>query len=190
MCNPQAFIAVAQGIMQQNAAVAQANRQNALYRQNAANATVALSDDYRAINRRVDQEGQAAAKDKFDILLESLRQSGKAQTAAGEAGVAGNSVSRLLADITRQTTVAQNTVQRNFDWTKAQSEDSKAGAKATFNSRVNSVSKGYAPSAMDAMLGIGLNAGAAYLGDPNGENWSKAKENTSKYFSNLKPRGN
>lgn len=164
MCTPQVAIAVVQGVMQQNAAVDAANRQNALYRQNAANAMVAATDEQRALNRRLDQEGQASAQKSLELTLDSMRRTGTAQTAAGEAGVAGNSVSRLLNDITRQTTVAQNTVSRNFDMTKAQVGDAKEATKATFNQRVASVQKGYAPSASDAMLGIGLNAGAAYVG--------------------------
>lgn len=186
MCTPQVAIAVVQGVMQQNAAVDAANRQNALYRQNAANAMVAATDEQRALNRRIGQEGDAAAQKSFDLILDSIRRTGTAQTAAGEAGVAGNSVSRLLNDITRQTTVAQNTVSRNFDMTKAQLEDSKESTKTTFNSRVNSVQKGYAPSASDALLGIGLSAGAAYAGSGNN---AKTWGDIDKDLTTLKGRG-
>lgn len=190
MCNVQAAVAVAQGVMQQNAAVEQANRQNFLYRQNAANAMVAATDEQRSLNRRIDQESQAASQKKFDLLLESVRKSGTAQAAAGEAGVGGSSVSRLLNDITRQTTVAQNTVSRNFDMTEAQINDAKESTKTTFNSRVNSVQKGYAPSAMDAALGIGLNAGAAYAGaGKNSKTLDDMTKDLNSLTTKLKPRG-
>lgn len=164
MCTPeaQAGAAIFQGIMAQNAAVDQANRQNAMYLENAQNSRVAATDDQRALNMRIGQEGDAAAQQRFAALLEGLRRSGTATTAAGEAGVAGGSVSALLADLTRQTTVQQGTITRNFDMTKNQIEQNKEATKATFTSRVNSVQKGSAPSATDALLGIGVNAGMAY----------------------------
>lgn len=164
MCTPEAQIAAAvfQGIQGQNAAVEQANRQNAMYLENAQNARTAATDDQRALNMRIGQEGDAASQQRFAALVQGLRNSGTATTAAGEAGVSGNSVSALLADLTRQTTVQQGTITRNFDMTKNQLEQNKEATKSTFTSRVNGVQKGSAPSATDALLGIGINAGMAY----------------------------
>ena len=164
MCSPeaQAASAVVQGIMSQNAQVAAAERQNAIWRQNEANARVARTDAQRAMNLRIGQEGAATAQQKMAILIDSLKTQGRAATASGEAGVSGTSVGRLMADITRQQTVAQGTIQRNFDMTKNQIEQQKEAETATYMGRVNSVQKGWAPSAGDAMLGIALNAGTAY----------------------------
>jgi hypothetical protein len=187
MCSPeaQAASAVVQGIMQQNAAVAAANRQNAIWRQNEANARVARTDEQRALNLRIGQEGNASAQQKMAILIDSLKTQGRAATASGEAGVSGTSVGRLMADITRQQTVAQGTVQRNFDMTKAQLNQQKEATTATYMGRVNSVQKGWAPSAGDAMLGIALNAGTAYGAGKIAQANADALSNWS-----LTPRGN
>lgn len=171
MCNPAlaAGASVLQGIQQQNAAVDAANRQNALYRQNVNNSLTAFQDENRALNRRIGQESDAKAQSSFAKMIEALQLQGRAQTAAGEAGVSGNSVSALFNDLARQEGVAQNTISRNFENTKMQLEDQKTGTQSTFQSRVNSVQKGYAPSAGDAMLGIALNAGTSYYSAKQGE---------------------
>ncbi len=171
MCNPAlaAGASVLQGIQQQNAAVDAANRQNAAYRENVNNSFTAFQDENRSLNRRIGQESDAKAQNSFAKMIEALRLQGRAQTAAGEAGVSGNSVSALLNDLTRQEGVAQNTISRNFENTKMQLEDQKTSTQATFKNRVNSVQKGYAPSAGDAMLGIALNAGTSYYSAQQGQ---------------------
>lgn len=171
MCSPElaAGASVLQGIQQQNAAVDAANRQNALYRQNVNNSLTAFQDENRALNRRIGQESDAKAQSSFAKMIEALQLQGRAQTAAGEAGVSGNSVSALFNDLARQEGVAQNTIARNFENTKMQLEDQKTGTQSTFQSRVNSVQKGYAPSAGDAMLGIALNAGTSYYSAQQGQ---------------------
>ena len=171
MCNPAlaAGASVLQGIQQQNAAVDAANRQNAAYRENVNNSFTAFQDENRSLNRRIGQESDAKAQNSFAKMIEALRLQGRAQTAAGEAGVSGNSVSALLNDLTRQEGVAQNTISRNFENTKMQLEDQKTSTQATFKNRVNSVQKGYAPSAGDAMLGIALNAGTSYYAAQQGQ---------------------
>ena len=171
MCSPElaAGASVLQGIQQQNAAVDAANRQNAAYRENVNNSFTAFQDENRSLNRRIGQESDAKAQNSFAKMIEALRLQGRAQTAAGEAGVSGNSVSALLNDLTRQEGVAQNTISRNFENTKMQLEDQKTSTQATFKNRVNSVQKGYAPSAGDAMLGIALNAGTSYYSAQQGQ---------------------
>jgi len=188
MCTPEAQVAAAvfQGIQGQNAAVEQANRQNAMYLENAQNARTAATDDQRALNMRIGQEGDAASQQRFAALVQGLRNSGTATTAAGEAGVSGNSVSALLADLTRQTTVQQGTITRNFDMTKSQLEQNKEATKSTFPSRVNGVQKGSAPSATDALLGIAVNGGMAYGSAQMQANQTTAMNNQT---AALKARG-
>lgn len=165
MCADPISIAMAgmqvmQGISAQNAAVERANQQNALYIQNANNAREAMLNDVRALNRRQDQEAQANAQKKFDLNLEAEQKKATAGVAAGEGGVAGSSVQRLLDSYDRQRSVAQGTINRNFDMVRDEIGFQKEATKTTFNSRVNSVSKGYAPSALQAGLGIAANVGS------------------------------
>lgn len=150
---------VAQGISAQNAAVGRANEQNALYAQNTTNAREAMLNDVRALNRRGDQESQAAAQKKFQLNLEGEQKKATAGVAAGEGGVAGSSVQRLLDSYDRQRSVAQGTINRNFEMVLDEIGFQKEATKSTFNSRANSVSKGYAPSALQAGLGIAADVG-------------------------------
>lgn len=160
-----AFQAV-KGISEHNAAVERANAQNRVYLQNAANAREAQLNDVRAYNKRQDQEAQAKAQKDLELSLEGARQQATVQTAAGEAGIAGKSVQLILDNYDRQKSVAQGTVARNFDTVKSQIDAEKEGTKSTFTSRVNSVSKGYAPSALQSGLGIAANVGGSLYGDP------------------------
>lgn len=160
---------VVQGVTAQNAAVEQANAQNALYRQNAVNAREAALNDFRALNRRQAQEGDKANQESFQKSIEALQKKSTVTVAAGEGGVSGNSVNRILDSYDRQKSVAQGTIQRNFDYMSEQIGYEKEGAKSQFQNRVNSVQKGYAPSAFQAGLGIATNvASTAYTADKAG----------------------
>lgn len=151
---------VAQGVSAQNAAVARANEQNALYNQNVVNSREAMLNDNRALNRRQDQEAMAAAQKRLQVSLEGEQKKATVGTAAGEGGVGGSSVQRLLDSYDRQRSVAQGTIDRNLEMVREEIGFQKEGTKSTFNSRANSVSKGYAPSALQAGLGIAANVGS------------------------------
>lgn len=151
---------VGQGVMAQNAAVTQANQQNAMYQQNVVNSREAMLNDVRSLNRRQDQESKATAQKKFDLNLEAEQKKATAGVAAGEGGVAGSSVQRLLDSYDRSRSVAQGTINRNFDMVAEEIAGNKEATKSTFTSRVNSVKKGYAPSALQAGLGIAMNVGS------------------------------
>jgi hypothetical protein len=160
-----AFQAV-KGISEHNAAVDRANAQNQMYLQNAANAREAQLNDVRAYNKRQDQEAQAKAQKDLELTLEGAQKQATVQTAAGEAGISGKGVQLILDNYERQQSVAQGTVARNFEAVKDQIAAEKEGTKYTFQSRVNSVSKGYAPSALQSGLGIAANVGGTLYGDP------------------------
>jgi hypothetical protein len=187
-----AFQAV-KGISEHNAAVDRANAQNQMYLQNAANAREAQLNDVRAYNRRQDQEAQAKAQKDLELTLEGAQKQATVQTAAGEAGIAGKGVQLILDNYERQQSVAQGTVARNFDAVREQIAAEKEGTKYTFQSRVNSVSKGYAPSALQSGLGIAANVGTTLYGDPGvkkafNNTFSDAKgifNTASKYGTNV-----
>lgn len=164
MCHPAvaAAASVVQGIQAQNAAVDAANRQNQFWRQNLQNSYTAFTDENRALNARLSQENDAKNQSSFEVMLDFLQRQGRAQTAAGEAGVSGNSVRMLYNQLSRAQTKDQNTLNRNFKNTADQLNLQKNATVNTWQSRVNSVQKGYAPSAGDALLGTAMNAGLAY----------------------------
>jgi hypothetical protein len=170
MCNPAAALGAQLGmtaiqhISAQNAAVEQANRQNALYIENVNNSRVAATDEVRALNRRADQEGQSTAQRKFQNQIETIKLREKKKTAALERGVLGNSVQSILQDVGRRGSFNEQTMERNLGMTLAQINDQKEGTKATFMNRVNSVQKGYAPDAGDAMLGMVADMGMQVAG--------------------------
>jgi hypothetical protein len=170
MCADPVTIAMAafqavKGVAEHNAAVDRADAQNQQYLQNAANAREAQLNDVRAYNKRQDQEAQAKAQKDLELTLEGAQKEATVQTAAGEAGIAGKGVQLVLDNYERQRSVAQGTVARNFDAVREQIAAEKEGTKYTFQSRVNSVSKGYAPSALQSGLGIAANVGSTLYAD-------------------------
>jgi len=162
MCDLATVLTVASGVMEHNAQVKAANAQNERYKENARNARIARDDENRAVNRRLDQEADAANAEKMKEDLESLKKQGTARTAAGESNVSGGSVSALLRDIQRTGAVEQNTIDRNFDMVKQQSLDQKAGIQSSYVNRVNSVQKGYAPSIGQSLGKIGVGVGTNF----------------------------
>ena len=169
-----AFQAV-KGVSEQNAAVERANQQNAYYLQNAANAREASLNENRSLNRRQDQEAMSAAQKDLETMLQGEKNAARIQTAAGESGIRGLGVQRILDSYDRETSVAQGSIARNFDYVRQQISDEKEGTKYTFQNRVNSVQKGYAPSAMQAGLGIAANVGGTLYQDPGFKKTSNEK---------------
>lgn len=164
MCSPvEIAMAAFQAVSSHNAAVDAANTQNARYIQNVQNSRVAFEDDNRAANRRIAQERDAEAQAKFDKSIEALEATGRVQTAAGEASVAGNSVRALFNDVERRKAMAQGTIARNTDMRVAQVEDQKQASVNTFMNRVNSVQKAEAPSMGDFLQDLAINVGTSYV---------------------------
>lgn len=155
----------ASAYMAQSAAVDQAKRQNAQYLQNADNARVAFVDENRALNRRLMQEGDKAAVEKLQQNIQAEQVAAKQKVSAGEGGIAGNTVAAILRDTERVRSVNQGTIQRNFDWSAQQIADQKNATQTTFVNRLNSVAKGSAPSAGDALLGMGVNMATDVAGN-------------------------
>lgn len=168
MCNPAAAIAVAALVMtsastyaQYEAQSEQANSmnayQNALRAQNIENSKAAYLADNTLLNKRLEQERNAAAEEKLRSTIEGEKLKAKATTSAGEANVAGLSVDRLLTSIDRDVAFNQGTIKRNLTNTEAQAEANRELLKSSFQSNANSVSPGMymGPSGMATGLAIG-----------------------------------
>lgn len=168
MCNPAAAIAVAALAMtsastyaQYEAQTEQANSmnayQNALRAQNIENSKAAYLADNTLLNKRLEQERNAAAEEKLQKTIEGEKLKAKATTAAGEANVSGLSVDRLLSGIERDVAFNQGTIKRNLTNTEAQAEANRELLKSSFQSNANSVSPGMymGPSGLATGLAIG-----------------------------------
>lgn len=175
---------VVQGVQKQNNAVEIANQQNALYLANAQNAKDAMMNDARSLNLRQDQEAKSKAQKVLENSLDGARKVATGTVAAGESGVSGNSVQRILDSYERTKSVNQGTIERNFDMVSDQLDAERQGLQYTFKNRVNSVSKGYAPSAFDAGLGIAASVGGTALVASSG-----LKENESLFGKDAFNRG-
>jgi len=140
----------------------QAAQQDALYKQNRANALRAFEDKQVATNWRMIQEQESAATEKQDVALQSRAAQASARVAAGEAGVSGLSVDALLGDIVGRTSRYNDRIDQQTDWTVAQLQQEKKGQAAQAVDRINSVPRGTKPSFIDAGLRIGAAGLNAY----------------------------
>lgn len=131
--------------------------QNSLREQNIENSKAAYLADNELLNRRLEQERNAAAEEKLKGTIEGEKIKAKATTAAGEANVSGLSVDRLLTGIERDVAFNQGTIKRNLVNTEAQAEANRELLKSSFQSNANSVSPGMymGPSGLATGLAIG-----------------------------------
>lgn len=174
MCDPMTLALVAgglqigSGVMQYQGAKAQAKAQTKLYEMNRQNSYAAMRQEYDAVQQRQLQEGEAALQQVEDRRLEALQEIATANVAAGESGVSGFSVERVLRDIGATAARDISTIEQNRDWSVQQLQNEKLGIQNTTVSRINSVSPGTKPSKWAAILGTASNAaqvgGSTYFG--------------------------
>lgn len=170
MCEPTTILAAqlamtgVQHYTAQQAAVDKANRQNALYTTNAANAQTALTGEYRNSNNRSAQENKSTAQKKFDKTIEGMKARSKVIAASGSSNTSGRVIQTRLNQVTREEGTAKTRLDTNNRWKQQEIENQKASSQVTFKNRVNSVEKGYAPSAGDALMGMFLDMGMQVAG--------------------------
>ncbi len=135
----------------------QADQQNRYAAENRNNALRAFEDRNVDINRRITQEREAAANERFESGLKARSTRATNEVAAGEAGISGLSLEGLLADIDNAQSRYVGTVDQNLDWTEQQLASEKRGAGAQTVDRINSVRRAERPS----LLNLGLQIGTA-----------------------------
>ncbi|HCL3314570.1 TPA: hypothetical protein N2A14_002578 [Pseudomonas aeruginosa] len=164
MCNPAVMgaFAVASTFMQYQAAQQQAKAQTQLYNMNKAAAIKSMQADQTALGLQAQQSADAASQQINDRRLEALRQSSTATVAAGEAGVSGFSVERVLRDISGASSKDVSTIQQNLDWNNQQIQSQMVGVSNDTQSRINSVQKGVKPSLLGTIFKAGVSGGEAY----------------------------
>lgn len=164
MCNPLALvgfaISAAQSVMEYQAASAEAENQNRIYRENAARANKAAQEEAFAVNQRMLQEQEAAAAQKADVYREARAARATAEVGAGESGVSGLSVEGLLREFDGRAASQTDRIDQQTEWTLQQLQEQKRQIRAQAEDRINSVQRAARPSFFSTGLkiaGTGLN---------------------------------
>lgn len=131
-----------------------ADAQNDFYRANAENANNSARNQYAATQTRMSQETEAAALEKHSTKLDAEAAIASAETSAGEAGVSGYSVDRLLRDLQGREARYSSAVDTNLDMSLSQLQSSMDGINSTAQNQINSVRSVSRPSFFDVGLRI------------------------------------
>jgi hypothetical protein len=159
MCEPTTIAAAAMAIASVGSAVsgyqaadAQADLQEKMYEQNKRNSYAAMRQGYITTQQRQAQEMEAASQQIQNRRLEAARQTATSNVAAGEAGVSGFSVERIMRDIGAMGGRDVSTIQQNRDWNVSQLQNQMLGLKNKTKSRIQSRSPGIDPSPVPYLL--------------------------------------
>lgn len=171
MCNPtliaSAMFASQAGssLMSYQAQKQQAEAQDAIYQQNKLNAYQSMRDEYLGVQDRQAQEIARSSQEIIQRRQEEQAHLATARVAAGEAGINGVTVERVLQGINAAASQDVDTMAQNKEWTLEQLSDQSKGITSKTQSRVNSVRKGVKPNPWATVFGIGnaaVSAGASY----------------------------
>ncbi len=112
-------------------------------------------------NLRQQQEGEKAGQEIQQTQIEAAQARARARVAAGEAGVSGLSVDSLFADFYRQEDVFRESVRRNQDFSRLQSQENIKGFRAQAQGRIASI-RPYVPEPVvrPSFLGTALQIGS------------------------------
>jgi len=160
MCNPIALavasfaVSAASTVAEYQAQSAAAEEQNRLYEANRRNAIRAFEDKQLAMNQRIAQEQEAAATEKFDTALEARAARATNEVAAGESGIAGNTVEGLARDFASREQRFKDRIDQQTDWTVTQLAAEKRGQSFEALDRINSVRRATKPNFAAAGLKI------------------------------------
>lgn len=133
--------------------------QNEMYRDNARNANEDAKNKYVSMQQRMMQEQAAAAQQKQEAGRDARAARATALVAAGESGVAGNSIGALMQEFYGREAAYNDSVDANTEMTLKQMNAEMKGIKYQTQDRINSVARARPPSFFDAGLRI---AGAGF----------------------------
>jgi hypothetical protein len=159
-----AAMSIGSTAMQHQQASMQAKMQTQMYHQNRANSITALSDAYTTTGIRAGQEAQAASEAVVERNRQAMMQAATANVAAGEAGVTGISVDRIMGNILGMAGRDNATTMQNLRWTQQQLARENVAHRATAINRINSVTPGIKPNALATAFQIGAAGLNAYTG--------------------------
>lgn len=146
------------GFMEQQRA---AKAQEAAYQRNRQESAKARDVKIQGLNSRLIQESEAVSQQKEALAIEALEKSESAKVAAGEAGVAGQGIDRIIGNYEAQKLRGLSTLNANVENIEKQIELEKMGASAEAMARIQSVQRGQPPSFLAAAVGTAASAYAA-----------------------------
>lgn len=160
MCAPAALglLSFASGALQAvvgfQAAEADYSAKAAAWKQNYVNSIAADQNDEHQITLRQLQEGDALTqKQQLSQVDQATRQAEVSVQAAG-AGVSGQSVDYLVADVARKDATNRATDTANWQMTARQLQTQQEATVTTAQSRINSVPIPVAPNPLSMIIGI------------------------------------
>lgn len=155
-------------VMQYQQAKVQADMQQQQFDTNKLLASRSMLEQARQLSIRQEQERAAALDRKRMSNIEAAQLQGRIVASAGEAGVAGMSISNLLADVERTRLNNEGTINRNLEAVNQQSDVERKALLTQAEGRINSVQQGVRPSLLATGLqigGIALDNYRTYRGD-------------------------
>lgn len=142
-------------VMQYQQAKVQADMQQQQFNQNKLLASRSMLEQARQLSLRQEQERAAALDRKRMSNIEAAQLQGRIVASAGEAGVAGMSISNLLADVERTRLNNEGTINRNLEAINQQADVERKALLTQAEGRINSVQQGVRPSLLATGLQIG-----------------------------------
>jgi hypothetical protein len=142
-------------VMQYQQAKVQADMQQQQFNQNKLLASRSMLEQARQLSLRQEQERAAALDKKRMSNIEAAQLQGRIVASAGEAGVAGMSISNLLADVERTRLNNEGTINRNLEAINQQADVERKALLTQAEGRINSVQQGVRPSLLATGLQIG-----------------------------------
>lgn len=119
-------------------------------------------NQYSRLRLRQMQEADVMAEDSIDAQRELMKARSRAAVAAGEAGVAGRSVDRLLEQFDRQEERYLSRLRSNMLRSRNQIEFEIKGLQTTGQSQINSLRPPERPSLLGTALSTGAGVFDAY----------------------------
>lgn len=132
-------IAAASLILKAGSDIAGASAENAAAKRNTDAANAAFTEENRQLSLRLDQEAQANAQAVHELSKDTTAQVSSLDANAGAAGVSGNTVNALGADILSRDFQSRDVLARNFAMTEQNIAEARKQAATTRQSRINGV---------------------------------------------------
>lgn len=139
--------------------------QNEMWKENIKNAQETARNQYAHTQNRWVQERNAASLEKQNANIDVVQATSTAEAAAAEGGVAGNSVTQLIASYYGKQGRYNDSVDQNYQMNRDYLWASMDQTKNQTQSQINSIPKPVKPSFLDAairMAGQGLQAMQSY----------------------------
>lgn len=161
---PALMLGLASGALSIGQTIMQVQQANSTAEAMAESANRAAQFDYQLLAQRRQQIGEKYAIDAMERKRQAVRERGKILVAAGEAGVLGGSLSRLLENAAFQGDYDTDILEANRDAGFMDTHAQSLGVYAQTQSRINQA-ESMVISPLQAMLSI---AGAGFSGGMSG----------------------